>query len=145
MGGPIDPNSMLARERQKLAEDITFQQAFVVGASQCFALLPGISRSGVTIIGGLWAGLTYEQASRFAFMLATPVIAAAAILKIPDLLKQPHDQIMLAVYGSIVAFVAAYLSIKFLMAYFHSKNLSPFGYFCIAMGVASAVYLKMHP
>ena len=144
MGGPIDPNSMPAGDRPKQAEDMTFQDAFVVGAAQCFALLPGISRSGVTIIGGLWAGLTYEQASRFAFMLATPVIAAAALKKIPDLLHQGHDAIMLAVYGSLVAFVAAYLSIKFLMAYFHSKNLSPFGYFCIAMGVGSAIYLKMH-
>lgn len=143
-GGPIDPTSALAQSQVKHAEDVSFPQAFVVGASQCLALLPGISRSGVTIIGGLWAGLTYEQSSRFAFMLATPVIGAAALLKIPSLLKESHHTIMMAVYGSIVAFVAAYLSVRFLMRYFHNNRLTPFGYFCLIMGVASAIYLKMH-
>ena len=129
----------------KRAEDLSFPQAIAVGAAQVLALLPGISRSGVTIIGGLWAGLPYEQASRFSFMLATPVIAAAALLKMPKLLHQGHDVIVQAAAGSAVAFVTAYLSVAFLMRYFHTNRLSPFGYFCIVFGGAAAVWLKMHP
>jgi undecaprenyl-diphosphatase len=141
----------------KRAEDLTFTQATFVGAAQTAALLPGVSRSGVTIVGGLFAGLTYEEATRFSFMLATPVIGLAAILKVPKLIKPPKDMIdpaqlqnfhdiqKLALYSSGVAFVAAYLSIKFLVRYFHSNRLSPFGYFCIAFGLFAAVWLKMTP
>ena len=144
-GGPVVATPA-AVGRPKVAEDLTFPQATAVGAAQVLALLPGISRSGVTIIGGLWAGLSYEQASRFAFMLATPVIAAAALKKIPDLLKQKdHHLLVMAAEGSAVAFVAAFLSIAFLMRYFHSNRLAPFGYFCIVFGGAAAVWLKIHP
>ena len=129
----------------KRAEELTFPQAIAVGAAQVLALLPGISRSGVTIIGGLWAGLTYEQASRFSFMLATPVIAAAAALKVPKLLHEPKPVRVMALEGSAVAFVTAYLSVAFLMRYFHTNRLSPFGYFCILFGGAAAAWLKMHP
>jgi undecaprenyl-diphosphatase len=140
----------------KRAEDLSFTEATLVGAAQTAALLPGISRSGVTIVGGLFAGLTYEEATRFSFMLATPVIGLAAILKVPKLIKPPagltphqlelfHDTQKLALYASGVAFVAAYLSVKFLVRYFHSNRLSPFGYFCIAFGLFAAVWLKMYP
>ena len=128
----------------KRAEDLSFPQATAVGAAQCLALVPGISRSGVTIIGGLWAGLTYEQASRFAFMLATPVIAAASLLKVPKLLHESHAVKVQALEASAVAFVAAYLSIAFLMRYFHTSRLAPFGYFCIAFGGFAAYWLKTH-
>ena len=128
-----------------VAEDLSFFKATLIGATQTFALLPGISRSGVTIVAGLFSGLTYEEASRFTFMLATPVIGLAAIKKMPELLKTgSHDMLLLAIYGSLVAFVAAYLSIKFLMHYFHNHRLSPFGYFCIIFGSFSAYYLKTH-
>jgi len=129
--------------QRKMAEDLTFTEATIVGAAQTLALLPGISRSGVTIIGGLFAGLTYEEASRFSFMLATPVIGLAAVLKVPTLLKPENHAILLnAVYGSIAAFIAAFLSVKFLMKYFHNNRLSPFGYFCIIFGLFCAIYLK---
>jgi undecaprenyl-diphosphatase len=130
---------------RKAAEDLSFTEATVVGAAQTLALLPGISRSGVTIIGGLMAGLSYEEASRFAFMLATPVIGLAAVLKLPALIKA-HDPELLhnAIYGSVVAFLAAFLSVKFLMKYFHNNRLSPFGYFCIVFGLAAGIYLKTH-
>ena len=135
-----------AGRHAKEAEDLTFTQGALVGAAQTFALLPGISRSGVTIVAGLFAGLSYEEASRFTFMLATPVIGLAALLKIPSLFKpEAHGILMLAIYGSIVAFIAAYLSVKFLMSYFHSKKLTPFGIFCIVFGLAAALYLKQHP
>ena len=142
IGGPVAPAAV--GRGPKRAEDLTFPQATAVGAAQTLALVPGISRSGVTIIGGLWAGLTYEEATRFAFMLATPVIFAASILKVPKLLREGHQTVMLAVYGSLVAFVAAYLSTRFLMRYFHTGRLAPFGYFCIAFGGFAAVYLKVY-
>jgi len=130
----------------KKAEDLTFTEATVVGAAQTLALLPGISRSGVTIIAGLFAGLDYEEASRFAFMLATPVIGLAAALKVPTLLKPEfHEMLQLTIAGSVVSFVSAFLSVKFLMKYFHRNRLSPFGYFCIVFGLATAVYLHNNP
>jgi undecaprenyl-diphosphatase len=143
-GAPVATARPAVAPPGKVAEDLTFPQATAVGAAQVLALLPGISRSGVTIIGGLWAGLTYEQASRFSFMLATPVIAAAALLKVPKLLHEPKAIRLMALEGSAVAFVTAYLSVAFLMRYFHTNRLSPFGYFCIVFGGAAAVWLKMH-
>ena len=142
-GGPVLAYAP-ARVGPKRAEDLTFAQATAVGAAQVLALVPGISRSGVTIIGGLWAGLTYEQATRFAFMLATPVIFAASLLKVPKLLKEGHDTLLQAAAGSALAFVTAYLSIAFLMRYFHSNRLAPFGYFCILFGGGAAYWLKTH-
>ena len=145
VGAPVATAGLALATRGKVAEDLTFTQATTVGAAQVLALLPGISRSGVTIIGGLWAGLPYEQASRFSFMLATPVIAAAALLKVPKLLKEPKDVRLMALEGSAVAFVTAYLSVAFLMRYFHTNRLWPFGAFCIAFGGGAAYWLKMHP
>ena len=142
-GGILNYASAM-RSGPKRAEDLTFPQATAVGAAQVLALVPGISRSGVTIIGGLWAGLTYEQATRFAFMLATPVIMAAALLKVPKLLHESRAYQIQALEGSAVAFVAAYLSIAFLMKYFHTNRLAPFGYFCIVFGAGASFWLKTH-
>ena len=130
----------------RTAEDLSFPKAALVGAAQTFALLPGISRSGVTIVAGLFAGLTYEEATRFTFMLATPVIGLAALKKLPELVHTgSHDMLMLAIWGSIAAFIAAFLSIAFLMRYFHNNRLWPFAIFCIVFGLLSAVYLKQKP
>lgn len=147
VGGTVSSNvtnlDYEPRKYTKEAEDLSFFKAALIGATQTFALLPGISRSGVTIVAGLFAGLTYEEASRFTFMLATPVIALAALLKVPELLKPEHREILrLAIYGSIAAFICAYFSVRFLMRYFHSNRLSPFGYFCIVFGLLAAIFLK---
>jgi undecaprenyl-diphosphatase len=125
----------------KKAEDLSFLQATLVGAAQTLALLPGISRSGVTIVGGLLAGLTYEQATRFSFMLATPVIGLAAALKLPELLKtKNHDMLQVTIPAAAVAGVTAFLSTAFLMRYFKSHRLAPFGVYCVLFG-ALALYL----
>jgi len=146
VGRPVAVKSPSAGQPQmmlKQAEDLNFPQATLVGAAQALALLPGISRSGVTIIGGLFAGLSYEEAARFAFMLATPVIGLAAVKKLPELIHT-HDQHLLinTGAGSAAAFVAAYFSLVFLKKYFHSNRLAPFGYFCIVFGLAAGFYLK---
>jgi undecaprenyl-diphosphatase len=133
-----------AAGRRKEAEELTFLQGGAVGAAQALALFPGISRSGVTIVAGLLAGLSYEAASRFSFMLATPVIGLAALLKVPALLKPAaHDQLALAAPASLVAGVTAYLSVAFLMRYFKHHRLSPFGYYCILSGAAALILLQL--
>ncbi len=126
----------------KEAEDLSFTRAGLVGASQTFALLPGISRSGVTMVAGLFAGLTYEEASRFTFMLATPVIGLAALKKLPELIHGDPEMLHLAIWGSAAAFVAALASVAFLMRFFRHNRLTPFAAFCILFGLGSAVFLK---
>ena len=125
------------------AEELTIIEGASIGATQTFALIPGISRSGVTIAAGLLAGLTYEQASRFSFMLATPVIGLAAMLKVPELFKpENRDMLPMTAGAAVVAGVCAYLSTRFLMRYFRHNNLAPFGWFCIVWGGFALVMLK---
>ena len=115
-------------------------QAVGVGAVQILALAPGISRSGVTMVAGMVRGLSREDAARFAFLLATPVILAAGVLKLRDLNGHLGDGIRGQVlFGSLLSFVGAYLSVRFLTRYFANGSLRPFGVYCIAAGIASLV------
>jgi undecaprenyl-diphosphatase len=110
--------------------------ALLVGGSEILALFAGISRSGATMVAGLLRGLSHEDAARFSFMLATPVILAAGFYKLPDLLGSNgsgvRGQILV---GSICAGVAAYFSVRFLIRYFETRNLTPFGIYCVVFGV----------
>jgi undecaprenyl-diphosphatase len=123
---------------------MTFGQAVTVGSAQILALLAGISRDGVTIVAGMARGLSREDAARFAFLLATPVILAAGALKIPDLLgplgSGIRGQIIL---GSVLSGVGAYLSVRFLLRYLRTRTLTPFGIYCLIAGLASVVYLGL--
>ncbi|HEX4053949.1 MAG TPA: undecaprenyl-diphosphate phosphatase [Tepidisphaeraceae bacterium] len=132
-----------APDQRRRAEELTLIEGASIGATQTFALLPGISRSGVTIAAGLLAGLSYEQATRFSFMLATPVIGLAAALKVPSLFK-PAARPMLGVTAAsaLVAGICAYLSTRFLMRYFRHHRLGPFGWYCIIFGIFSLVMLR---
>ncbi len=119
-------------------------QATAVGAAQIFALAPGISRSGITTAAGMLRGLSREDAARFSFLLATPVILAAGALKLGDLTGPLGDGIRpQVVFGSILSGVGAYLSVRFLTRYFANRSLRPFGAYCIAAGVASLVWLAV--
>ena len=110
-----DPDANLSR--------LNFKQAFGVGLAQVIALIPGFSRSGATMAGGLVAGLSNEDAARYSFLLATPIIAAAGLLKLPDLfLVQNHNLLLPALVGAVCAGLAAYLSIKFLLKFFQTNN-----------------------
>ena len=124
------------------AEHISFRAAALVGACQSLALIPGISRSGVTIAGGLLAGLRHVEAARFSFLLATPVILAAGVLEVPQLFTRgvPIGQYLA---GAVLAGIAAYLSARFLLRYFRSGRLDPYGMYCIAAGVASLALLTL--
>lgn len=122
---------------------LSFTTAGVIGTSQVLALFAGISRSGITMVGGLLRGLSNEDAARFSFLLATPIILAAGVYKLPDLFAPEAQGLggqILA--GSIAAGVAAYLSVRFLDRYFRTQRLTPFGIYCLVFGLFMA--LKIH-
>jgi undecaprenyl-diphosphatase len=123
---------------------IGYLQAVVIGSAQVLVLLAGISRDGVTIVAGLARGLSREDAARFAFLLATPVILAAGVLKVPDLIGHLGNgirgQILL---GSVLSGVGAYLSVRFLLRYLRTRTLTPFGVYCVVAGLASVIYLGL--
>jgi undecaprenyl-diphosphatase len=113
-----------------------FRQALGIGAAQALALIPGISRSGVTMGGGLLAGLSNEDAARYAFLLATPVIGAAGLLKLPELFGSAGDGVRgQALVGAIAAAITTFAAVKFLLKYFETSRLTPFGYYCVGAGV----------
>ncbi|MBW8805157.1 MAG: undecaprenyl-diphosphate phosphatase [Catenulisporales bacterium] len=122
-----------------------WKSAVGIGGAQAFALLPGISRSGITMVAGLARGLRTEDAARFAFLLATPVILAAGLFKAPELTKpENHGILGPAIAGSLLAGVAAYFSVKFLTKYFEHRDLKPFGIYCILAGAFSLVWFTVH-
>ncbi|HEY4462285.1 MAG TPA: undecaprenyl-diphosphate phosphatase [Streptosporangiaceae bacterium] len=123
-----------------------YVQAFALGAVQILALLPGISRDGVVMVGGMFRGLTRQDAARFSFLLSAPVILAAGALKIPDLLGPLGNGIRGQVLaGSILSGVSAFLALRFLMRYFsdHNRTLTPFAIYCLVAGIGCAVYLSV--
>jgi undecaprenyl-diphosphatase len=120
--------------RRKL-DTLSYGEGGIIGFFQVFALLAGISRSGITLVGGLWRGLSHEDALRFAFLLATPVIFAAGLLELPSLAGSAgsaiHGQVIV---GMIVAGLTAYASIRFLTRYFQTRTLTPFAIYCLIAG-----------
>src|SRR3984893_8817595 len=119
-------------------------RGILIGSAQILALLPGISRSGITMVAGLLRGLNHDDAARFSFLLATPVILAAGVLKIPDLFgplgEGIHGQVIV---GSIASFVSAYFAVRFLTRYFHTRPLTPFAVYCAVAGAASLIWLTV--
>jgi undecaprenyl-diphosphatase len=112
----------------------------VVGGAQILALFAGISRSGVTMVAGLLRGLSHEDAVRFAFMLATPVILAAGLYKLPELTKPEYSDIRGQILvGAVCAGVAAFFSAKFLVKWFETRTLTPFAIYCLVFGAFCAI------
>ncbi|MFN2448890.1 MAG: undecaprenyl-diphosphate phosphatase [Candidatus Baltobacteraceae bacterium] len=119
----------------KRVETLTWLQSAGIGFGQALALFPGISRSGVSMVAGLLADLNHEDAANFSFLLATPVILAAGLLEVPELLV-PGANVALAqaLAGGVVAGIAAYASVAFLVRYFRNNDLRPFGWYCLVFG-----------
>jgi undecaprenyl-diphosphatase len=125
----------------RIARQVSFPAGFLVGAGQALALIPGFSRSGAAMGGGLLVGLSHKDAARFAFLLATPIIGAAALLKLPELMGSSGDGVRgQALVASLCAAGAAYVSVRFLMRYFETKTLIPFAVWCLAFGALCTVY-----
>jgi undecaprenyl-diphosphatase len=118
--------------------------AVLIGSAQILALLAGISRDGVAMVAGMMKGLSREDAARFAFLLATPVILAAGVLKIPDLFGPLGKSIQGPILvGSILSGVGAYVSVRYLVRYFRTRTLTPFGIYCIVVGGLCLIYLGL--
>jgi undecaprenyl-diphosphatase len=150
--GPPADGGVALRQRE-LADTVqadrrlvsmSYPQAVAVGSAQILALLAGISRDGVTMVAGMMRGLSREDAARFAFLLATPVILAAGALKVPDLLGPLGNGIRGPILlGSVLAGIGAYLSVRFLLRYLRTRTLTPFGIYCLIAGLASVTYLGL--
>jgi undecaprenyl-diphosphatase len=124
-------------------DQLNWKGALAVGVAQCFALIPGISRSGATIAAGVVAGLRHSEAARFSFLMATPIILAANVYEAPKLLKEGATFGPMSVLSGIVAGVVAYGSLVFLMRWFHKHDfeaLTPFAYYCWGAG---AIFLAV--
>jgi undecaprenyl-diphosphatase len=126
---------------ERIVERVGWKEAVGVGTAQALALIPGFSRSGATMGGGLLSGLSNEDAARFAFLLATPIIGAAAALKLPELLGSQGDGIRgQTLFGAICSALTAYLAVRFLMRFFHTNTLTPFAVYCFLAGLAASIY-----
>jgi undecaprenyl-diphosphatase len=125
-------------------DTLDLREAGLIGVAQTASLFAGISRSGVTMVGGLLRGLDHEDAARFSFLLATPVIFAAGVYKLPDLAGPLGDGVRgQALAGGVAAFTAAYLAIRWLERYFERRTLTPFAIYCFAAGGLSLVHLAL--
>jgi undecaprenyl-diphosphatase len=127
---------------ERIARRVSWSGALGVGSAQAIALLPGFSRSGATMSGGLLVGLSNEDAARYAFLLATPIIGAAALLKLPDLAGPQGDGVRgPALVGALAAALSAYLSVRFLVRFFETNRLTPFAIYCTIAGALCAVII----
>jgi undecaprenyl-diphosphatase len=140
---PPRPGDYLGDSDARIAK-LTWRQAVGIGTAQAAALVPGISRSGVTMGGGILFGLSNEDAARYSFLLATPIIGAAGVLKLPDLLGSAGDGVRgPALVGALCAALTTYLAVKFLLRFFQSNRLTPFGVYCIAAGLLCTVIFAL--
>jgi undecaprenyl-diphosphatase len=125
---------------KSIAHTLSWRQAIAVGSAQAAALVPGISRSGITMGGALLVGLSNENAARYGFLLATPIIGAAAALKVPELFGSAGDGVRgQAIVAALCAGVTTYFAVKFLLRFFETNRLTPFGIYCIVAGTALTI------
>jgi len=140
---PPRPGDYLGDSDARIAK-LSWRQAVGVGTAQAAALVPGISRSGITMGGGILFGLSNEDAARYAFLLATPIIGAAGVLKLPELLGSTGDGVRgPALVGALCAAFTTYLAVKFLLRFFETNRLTPFGVYCIAAGLICTVIFAL--
>ena len=136
----VPVSELLHSHESRRIESLTFGEAIFVGVAQVGALFAGISRSGITMVAGLTRGLDHEDAARFAFLLATPIIAAAGVYKLPDLFGSLGDGVrMQSLVGAIFAAAGAYVSTRFLVRFFRTQTLWPFGIYCLVAGIACMI------
>jgi undecaprenyl-diphosphatase len=136
----LEPATLSPRRTTRRLATLHYREAAVIGFFQTFALLAGISRSGISMVGGLARGLSHRDAARFSFLLATPVILAAGVLKLPSLAGPAgagiHGQVLV---GSVVAGLASYVSVRWLTRYFETRTLTPFAIYSLVAGVVCII------
>ncbi|MBO5605977.1 MAG: undecaprenyl-diphosphate phosphatase, partial [Acidaminococcaceae bacterium] len=142
----IETRNIGTREVKKV-EDISYKKAIQVGIFQLLSLVPGTSRSGSTIIGGLLIGLERSVAAEFTFYLAIPVMIGASLLKLIKYIMRvgfvfDSNELLILAVGCIVAFIVSIIVIRFLMSYIKKHNFIPFGYYRIVLGILVLVYFK---
>jgi len=134
------PTAHSESEVGRRTDTLNVKEAGFIGTAQIGALFAGISRSGITMVAGLARGLDHEDAARFTFLLATPIIFAAGVYKIPDLTGHLGNGIRgQALAGAIAAGIAAYVSVRFLLRFFETRNLMPFAIYCLVVGGISII------
>jgi undecaprenyl-diphosphatase len=132
-----DPDTRLSK--------LSYAEVLKVGTAQGLALFPGFSRTGATMTGGLMVGLSHIDAARLSFLLATPIIGAAALLKLPELASPAErGELGQILAGALAAAIAAYFSVRFLTKYFETKTLRPFAFYCLLAGVAMSIFFLVH-
>ena len=137
----VETSDPLASD-ERISGETSYRDAVGIGAAQAIALIPGFSRSGASMAGGLLTGLSNEDAARFSFLLATPIIGAAALLKLPDLFGATGDGVRgQALAASLCSALTAWFSVRFLVKYFETNRLTPFAIYCFVAGLASSIYL----
>jgi undecaprenyl-diphosphatase len=136
-----------SNENQVIEKELDFKTAFVIGTIQCLAMVPGVSRSAATIIGGLSQKLTRKAAAEFSFFLAVPTMAAATLKSMYDekelLLQSSGHEWLLLLVGNIVAFIVAYLAIKSFISFLQKKGFRAFGWYRIALGAVLLILMAM--
>lgn len=120
-------------------KSLSWKEAIIVGLAQSLALIPGISRSGASMVAGLGIRLSHEDAARFSFLLGTPIIGAAAALELPQLIGESNSVLLLIFTGMVLSGVAAFLSTRFLMKYFETRGLYPFAFYCWGLGLVALI------
>ena len=137
----VETSDPLASD-ERISGTTSYRDAVGIGAAQAIALIPGFSRSGASMAGGLLTGLSNEDAARFSFLLATPIIGAAALLKLPELFGATGDGVRgQALAASLCSALTAWFSVRFLVKYFETNRLTPFAIYCFVAGLASSIYL----
>jgi undecaprenyl-diphosphatase len=144
-----DPRALRAAESAAAVQadrrlsKLDYLQTLIIGSAQILALLAGISRDGVTMVAGMFRGLSREDAARFSFLLATPAIFGAGALKIGDLIQKGHGIYGPILAGSILSGLGAYVSVRYLVRYFQTRTLTPFAIYCVLFGLGSIIYLSV--
>ncbi len=138
----LSPDERVRGGDARITGALSWWRAFTVGIIQVLALFPGISRTGATLSGGLWEGLSHEDSLRFSFLLATPIIGAAALLELPKLVHAGGHLLVVSLVGAIVAGIAAWFSAKFLVRWFRTRTLMPFALWCAFIGVLGLIIVR---
>lgn len=134
-------------EQQKDIQEVTYKRAFLVGCFQCLAMVPGVSRSAATIVGGLVGGLNRKTSAEFSFFLALPTMFAATVKSIWDsreiFVEQAQNSLLVLVVGNVVAFVVAMLAIRFFISYLTHYGFRLFGWYRVVVGVCILLLLAL--